>query len=157
MFGSAAGHLATVLMEQGEFPEAGRLHRETLEARRRALGREHPYTLESACNVALVLLQQGEFSESALALRETLEAPRRALGAEHPDALESAGYLATALENLAIPGGRPPPPGDPGGAVVRAGGGAPRHAGVGQQPCSRAPEAGRVLRVRAGAPGDARG
>ena len=67
---TSAKNLAGALKAQGEFPEAVRILRETLEVRRRALGAEHPNTLASASNLANVLLAQGEFPEAARILDE---------------------------------------------------------------------------------------
>jgi hypothetical protein len=77
-----------LLSEQGEFSESARIHRETLEVRRRVLGVEHPHTLGSSA---------GESSEAVRIHRETLEVRRRVLGAEHPDTLGSASNLAVVL------------------------------------------------------------
>ena len=86
-----------MLKAQGEFPEAARIHRETMEVRRRVLGAEHLDTLMSAKKLACVLKAQGEFSEASLILRETLEVRRCVLGAEHPDTRTSACDLAEGL------------------------------------------------------------
>jgi len=94
----AANELAVQLDHQGEFSEAARIHRETLEVRRRVLGLEHPGTLASAGSLANVLAKQGEFSEAARIFRETLEVSRRVLGLEHPDTLMSANNLANVLK-----------------------------------------------------------
>ena len=55
---SVANCLAIVLQAQGQFPEAARIHRETLEVRRRVLGAEHPDTRTSACDLAEVLRKE---------------------------------------------------------------------------------------------------
>jgi len=84
----SASNLVVLLSEQGEFSESARIHRETLEVRRRVLGVEHPHTLGSSA---------GESAEAVRIQRETLEVRRRVLGAEHPDTLGSASNLAVVL------------------------------------------------------------
>ena len=56
--------------EQGEFSEASRILRETLEVQRRVLGAEHPNALTSANDLAAGLHVQGEFPEAVRILRE---------------------------------------------------------------------------------------
>jgi hypothetical protein len=94
----SAHNLAALLGQEGAFSEGTRIHRETLEARRRVLGAEHPDTLMSAHNLAGVLGQQGEFSEAAEIHRETLEVQKRVLGSRHPHTLLSARKLGIALK-----------------------------------------------------------
>ncbi|EXA53652.1 hypothetical protein FOVG_01387 [Fusarium oxysporum f. sp. pisi HDV247] len=48
-------NLGNVLDDMGEYKEAEKMHRETLEAREKVLGKEHPSTLDSMNNLALVL------------------------------------------------------------------------------------------------------
>ena len=55
---TSANNLACVLHAQGEFSEAARIHRETLEVRRRVLGAEHLGTRMSACDWAEVLRKE---------------------------------------------------------------------------------------------------
>ena len=45
-------NLAIVLCDEGRYAEAEKLHRETLDIRRRVLGPEHPDTLMSMNNLA---------------------------------------------------------------------------------------------------------
>ena len=68
-----------------------------LNARKRVLGAEHPYSLKSANNLALSLSRQGKHAEAERINREVLGARRRVLGEEHPATLTSAANLALSL------------------------------------------------------------
>ena len=93
---------ASVPQSQGNRSESERIHRETLEVRRRVLGPEHRDTLVSASNLASVLRRRGggggrrlELLEEAVRIqRETLQLRQSILGNEHPDSLASASNLA---------------------------------------------------------------
>jgi hypothetical protein len=82
-------NLATVLEREGYYAEAERLHRQTLDIRRRVLGPEHPDTLASVHNLAIVLYDEGRYTEAERLDRETLDIRRGVLGPEHPDTLAS--------------------------------------------------------------------
>jgi tetratricopeptide (TPR) repeat protein len=76
------------------YDEARKLHRETLEIRRRVLGQDHPDTLTSMHNLANAYSSQGRHDEAEKLCRETLEIRRRVLGQDHPDTLFSMHDLA---------------------------------------------------------------
>jgi hypothetical protein len=73
------------------------LDQDTLERRRRVLGRDHPDTLYSAYNLAADLRELGEVEAARDLDQDTLERRRRVLGHDHPDTLRSAYNLATEL------------------------------------------------------------
>src|SRR4051812_44641916 len=81
------------------YEEAETMHRQTLEARERVLGKEHADTLWTAYWLGIVLSNQEKFEEAETMHRQTLEARERVLGKEHADTLRSAYRLRTALEN----------------------------------------------------------
>jgi Tetratricopeptide repeat len=72
------GTLAGVLANEGRYPEAEKLQRETLEIRRRVLGPEHPDTLASMNLLAGILLYEGHEVEAEKLERETLAIRRQA-------------------------------------------------------------------------------
>jgi hypothetical protein len=86
---ASMNNLATVLAREGYYAEAERLHRQTLDIRRRVLGPEHPDTLASVHNLAIVLYDEGRYTEAERLDRETLDIRRGVLGPEHPDTLAS--------------------------------------------------------------------
>ena len=60
---------------------------ESLEARERTLGAEHPDTLGSVNNLAECLEAMGQLKDAEALYRRALEARERTLGAEHPSTL----------------------------------------------------------------------
>ncbi|RKK79586.1 hypothetical protein BFJ71_g16170 [Fusarium oxysporum] len=93
-------NVAEALSRQGRYEGAAKLYRETLEAREKALGKEHPDTLDSMNNLANVLGKMGEYEEAEKMYRETLEAREKVLGKEHPNTLDSMNNLAVVLGNM---------------------------------------------------------
>jgi eukaryotic-like serine/threonine-protein kinase len=79
---------------QGRLVEAEALHRQTLDARRRVLGKEHSQTLSSMNNLGLVYLDQGEFAKAEPLLAEALATQRRVMGNEHLDTLIDMNNVA---------------------------------------------------------------
>ncbi|KAH7228871.1 hypothetical protein BKA60DRAFT_441377 [Fusarium oxysporum] len=93
-------NVAVALSIQRRYEGAAKLYRETLEARERALGKEHLDTLDSMNNLANVLDDMGEYKEAEKMHREALELKEKVLGKEHPDTLSSMNNLATVLNNM---------------------------------------------------------
>jgi tetratricopeptide (TPR) repeat protein len=81
----------------GKYQEAENMHRQALELREKALGKEHPDTLMSMNNLAAVLRQQGKYEEAEQMHRQTLGLRERVLGKEHPNTLTSMNNLAIVL------------------------------------------------------------
>jgi len=65
-----------------------------LETRKRALGDDHPDTLDSVNTLAALYFNQGRYGEAEPLYLETLETRRRTLGDEHPQTLDSVNNLA---------------------------------------------------------------
>ena len=91
------GHLASALLNLGEYAEAEAVGRCTLEKRRRILGRDHQQTLVTAGNLASSLSGQGKHAEAADIEREVFVLRTRLLGAEHENTLISAFNFAVSL------------------------------------------------------------
>jgi tetratricopeptide (TPR) repeat protein len=87
-------NLAILYRNQGRYDEAEPLYLETLEARRRISGDDHPHTLSSKHNLAVLYWNQGRYDEAEPLYLETLEARKRVLGDDHPDTLKSMNNLA---------------------------------------------------------------
>ncbi|KAI9777221.1 MAG: hypothetical protein M1816_004828 [Peltula sp. TS41687] len=114
---TSMNNLAKALSNQGEYAEAEKMHRETLELKEKVLGKEHPDTLTSTNNMAVALSNQekhleakkmyretlkhytnkGEYAEAAKMHRETPALREKVLGKEHPGALRSMFNLAVTL------------------------------------------------------------
>jgi hypothetical protein len=61
------------LTSDGQYTEAEKMHRQTLEMRVKVLGPEHPETLTSINELAWVLIMQGKYLEAEQMHRQTLE------------------------------------------------------------------------------------
>ena len=70
------------------------LNHQTLEARKRVLGPEHPDTLSSMNNLALAYHALGRDKEAEALFRQTLDIRRRVIGPEHSETLTSMNNLA---------------------------------------------------------------
>ncbi|XTI89187.1 purine and uridine phosphorylase [Cenococcum geophilum] len=81
----------------GKYKESEIIYRQTLELKKKVLGREHPDTLNSMNNLAVVLGNQGKYEEAEQIFRQTLELKEKVLGREHPDTLISMNNLAGEL------------------------------------------------------------
>jgi hypothetical protein len=73
-------NLALVLRGQKKYDEAERMHREVVKVTKRALGKEHPYTLTSMNNLILVLSDQGKYDEAKQMNREVVEVTESVMG-----------------------------------------------------------------------------
>ena len=72
------------------------MHEQTLAARERVLGPEHPSTLASRDNLASAYQDAGRIAEAITLHEQTLAARERVLGPEHPSTLASRDNLASA-------------------------------------------------------------
>jgi eukaryotic-like serine/threonine-protein kinase len=81
-------------LDMGLYPKALEQLERTVEIRRRALGDEHPDTLQSMNNLSVLYLQQGEAPRAEPLLARLLEVRRRVLGEDNPDTLVSMNNLA---------------------------------------------------------------
>jgi non-specific serine/threonine protein kinase/serine/threonine-protein kinase len=95
----AMNNLAAILHSDGRYPEAEKVHRETLEIRRRVLGPEHLDTLMSMNNLAIVLDDEGRFAEAEKLERETLDTYRRIWGAADAKTASSMNNLGNILQH----------------------------------------------------------
>jgi tetratricopeptide (TPR) repeat protein len=69
------------------------------ERREKLLGREHPETLSSACNLGALLKQNGDLSGAEALYRRALEGIEKNLGSDHPDTLRSVNNLGNLLSD----------------------------------------------------------
>jgi tetratricopeptide (TPR) repeat protein len=92
-------NLANLYRAVGRYDDAERLHKKTLEIRRRILGQEHVDTLHSLNSLANVYRDQRRFADAEKFYRQILEIRQSTLGDEHPDTLGSMGNLAIVHED----------------------------------------------------------
>jgi hypothetical protein len=76
--------LANICQELGDLLRAHQLFQQTLAARRRILGEDHPATLASMNSLALTRRDLGDLQGAKHLFEETLAARRRVLGENHP-------------------------------------------------------------------------
>ena len=90
--------LGRVLLDQGKYDAAEKMHRRALEGREKILGFEDPDTLNSVNNLAIVLEKQGKYKEAKEMHRRALEGREKILGFEDPATLYRVNNLAVVLE-----------------------------------------------------------
>jgi tetratricopeptide (TPR) repeat protein len=86
------------LYSNGQYKEAEKLHRQTLELRIKAMRLEDAKILTSMYNLVEALSHQGKWKEVETLHRKTLELRRKALGSEDVDVLSSMTYLAETIK-----------------------------------------------------------
>lgn len=89
--------IADLLFAQGKYSDAEKLFRSVIEVRTRALGAEHPETLDSRHRLIYVLIEQSKHAEAVAEARQVLQLREKVLGSEHPDTLVSRYNLANTL------------------------------------------------------------
>ena len=99
------GEAATYLWSRGQYRQASALNEQTLAARRRLLGDDHPDTLNSMNNLAATRRALGDLPGAHDLHEQTLTARRRLLGDDHPATLNSMNNLAETRRALGdLPG-----------------------------------------------------
>jgi serine/threonine-protein kinase len=86
--------LGDVYLWQGRYDEAARLFTEAIDSQRRAVGPEHPQTLDSMHSLSITYRDQGRHQQAETLQHEILETQRRVLGSDHPATLMSMSNLA---------------------------------------------------------------
>ena len=84
----------------GEYPEAQKHLDRSLQLRERALGPEHPDTLESLQALAGLDTHRGRLAEVERRYQQVLRVRRTNLGPDHPDTLQTLNDLGTAYTVL---------------------------------------------------------
>jgi tetratricopeptide (TPR) repeat protein len=79
-----AGNLGFTLNLEGQYKEAEKVYRETLDADRRVFGPENPSTLLVLHSLAVVLTNEGQYDEAESLLRTSIDTMRRVLAPENP-------------------------------------------------------------------------
>ncbi len=92
--------LAGVYMSMGNIVQAVPLYEQTLAARLRVLGPDHPDTLTSRNNLALAYQWTGDVNRAIPLYEQTLADSDRVLGKDHPSTLTTRNNLATAYRNI---------------------------------------------------------
>ena len=102
----AALNLSTSLVDAGNYAEARAFMRDQMELVRRALGTDHPYTLDFQWGYSRAFtldkdVSAEQLAEVATTLEKTLEISQRVCGREHPRTCSIRGELTFAREEIA--------------------------------------------------------
>jgi tetratricopeptide (TPR) repeat protein len=90
--------LAGFLMTAGSYGGlTEKLYRRALEGEEKALGPDHPDTLETVNNLGDLLREKGDSEGAEELFRRALEGQEKALGSDHPDTLNSVWRLGIQL------------------------------------------------------------
>ena len=82
------------------------MYEKALAGQTRALGPDHPSTLDTLENIALVLETQGKLKEAILIEEKVVVGLNKMLGAEHPDSVRAKKFLERFSFKLARASGR---------------------------------------------------
>src|SRR5262249_8639055 len=85
MYESCVNHLGTLLFRRGRFAGAEEVFRQSLEARRKLLGPDHPQVAISLHNVGFAVARQDRWAEAETLFREALTINTAKLGPDHPE------------------------------------------------------------------------
>ena len=86
-------------MNKGDYEGAEVLYRHALAGREKALGADHPQTLDSIHSLGILLMNKGDYEGAEELYRQALAGYEKALGADHPDTLASLNNLGILLKN----------------------------------------------------------
>ncbi len=91
---SNLSNLAVTYWHQGQWTDAEALEVQVLEARKKILGQEHPFTLTSMNNLASTYCHHGRWTEAEVLQVQGQEVRKKVLGQEHPNRLQIMAQLA---------------------------------------------------------------
>ena len=96
----ALGNLASLHLSQGDFPEAEKLLKASLQLKTDLLGGEHYWTVADRSNLGVLYGMQGRPAEAVGYFKDALNIQRRTLGSKSPAALRTMQNLARSLGDL---------------------------------------------------------
>ena len=91
--------IAKAYLDLGLFSEAEKHMTRSIELRRRALGVEHPVTLNTLNNLGQLYWRAGDNAQGEKILSPLLQVERRVLGERHPDTVSTMDELGTVYEH----------------------------------------------------------
>jgi len=94
--------LACLFDYQGKYEAAELLFKETIQLRKKILGKEHPDTLVSMNGLAYLFYCQGKYEAAELLYKETLQLRIKVLGEEHSDTLISMNNLNNCMNKQVL-------------------------------------------------------
>ena len=95
------GQLAIVVRQLGDYEEAERLTRESLNLKRKIFGEEHADVAQALNSLAIVLKDRGKEWEAERTYREALAMKRKVFGERHEEVASTLNNLAALLKSSA--------------------------------------------------------
>ncbi|KAL0636312.1 hypothetical protein Q9L58_004769 [Maublancomyces gigas] len=91
--------LGQLFMAQGKYVDALEWYGRALAGREKALGSDHPNTLDTVNNMASVFDSQGKYDDALEWYRRALAGREKALGGDHPSTLNTVNNMASVFDN----------------------------------------------------------
>jgi tetratricopeptide (TPR) repeat protein len=92
---SALANLGLLYRDQGKLAEAEQMFLRALAGKEKALGPDHPSTLDTVDNLGLLYRDQGKLAEAEQIYRRALAGREKALGLDHTSTLDTVNDLGT--------------------------------------------------------------
>src|SRR2546421_111142 len=83
---------------QGRYKEALEWYERALAGSEKALGKDHPSTLDTVHNIAVVFDHQGRYKEALEWYERALAGKEKALGKDHPSTLDTVDNIAAVFD-----------------------------------------------------------
>lgn len=90
---------SSYLYDRGRWREKELVDLRTLELRRKALGEQHPQTVDSIASLAAAHHYQGQYEKAKARYKEALELRRQTLGEKHPHTLRTMAFLGNLYQS----------------------------------------------------------
>lgn len=87
------------LYDRGRWREKELVDLRTLELRRKALGEQHPQTLDSIVSLAEAHHYQGQHEKAKACYKDAIELRRQTLGEKHPDTIRAMAWLGNVYQS----------------------------------------------------------
>ncbi|KAF3234348.1 hypothetical protein TWF217_003778 [Orbilia oligospora] len=92
-------NIALVFSKQGKYDEAMQWYERALAGYEKALGKDHPSTLDTVHNIASVFSNQGKYDEAMQWYERALAGKEKALGEDHPSIFSTVNNIAGVFFN----------------------------------------------------------
>jgi tetratricopeptide (TPR) repeat protein len=91
--------MALVFNNQGKYDKALEWFQRALDGKEKALGNDHPDTLDTVNNMALVFNNQGKYDKALEWNQRALDGCEKALGNDHPSTIGTINNMAMVFDN----------------------------------------------------------
>ncbi len=89
--------VGTVMVHQGQYPEAQEKLEQAMSLFEQSLGKDHPQVAAAHSGIAHVLFKQGHYDKARVQLERVLAIQQRSLGPEHPNVAKTLNNLGGIL------------------------------------------------------------